>query len=257
VIDFDELCDRADDVVNGHQLDLLVVSDKKIAKARAAVAAIVPAHYASPKRVADILAKFGKKKAAKFVREKLPLSVKIRSGDLGEILATEYVDEHTAYEAPIKRLRWKDHREMSMRGDDLIAITLPSKKQPIGFLKVEAKSRSSLKTKTIAEAREALDGDGGLPSPHALAFIADRLHEMGEEELSDLVTLSQLNEDISTDQVQHLIFTFSGNAPDSFLKADLKGYSGGIRQNAVGLRVTNHKDFVAAVFDAPGTDHDT
>jgi hypothetical protein len=131
MIKFDELCQLAGDVVNGHNLNLLVVGDGKIAKAKATIATVVPGHYASPARIADILDKLGKHKTAKYVREKLPLSPKIRSGDLGEILATEYVDAHTLFKAPIKRLRWKDHREMSMRGDDLIAVALPNKKEPI------------------------------------------------------------------------------------------------------------------------------
>ena len=47
----------------------------------------------------------------------------IRSGDLGEIYATEWIDAHSGgYRAPIKRLRWKDHRNMAMRGDDVIGI---------------------------------------------------------------------------------------------------------------------------------------
>jgi hypothetical protein len=256
MIKFDELCERVDDVVEGHSLGLLVVSDGKVSKAREVVAAIVPVHYASPARIADVLEKLGKRKAAKFVRDTLPLSPRIRSGDLGEILATEYVDEHTTYEAPIKRLRWKDHREMSMRGDDLIGIAPPNRNEPVGFLKVEVKSRASLRTQTVIEAREALDRDDGLPSPHALAFIATRLHEMGQQKLSDAITVAQLNDDISPKQVQHMLFTFSGNAPDGFLRANLKGYSGGIRQNAVGLRITKHKDFVAAVYDAVAPDDD-
>jgi hypothetical protein len=83
------------------------------------------------------------------LREKLPQTPKIRSGDLGEILATQYIDERTAYKAPIKRLRWKDHREMPLRGDDVIGIALPDGNAPIRFLKSEVKSRKSLSTKVV------------------------------------------------------------------------------------------------------------
>ena len=42
----------------------------------------------------------------------------------GEIYATEWIDAHSGgYRAPIKRLRWKDHRNMAMRGEDVILET--------------------------------------------------------------------------------------------------------------------------------------
>lgn len=241
---------------NGHTLNLLVVAESRVATVGKAVAAAMPGHYASSARIADILERLGKQKAATYLREKLPRSSRIRSGDLAEILATEYVDARTPFRAPIRRLRWKYHREMSMRGDDLIAIAVPSEGEPIGFLKAEVKSRASLNTQAVAAARESLNGDNGLPSPHALAFVADRLAETGNEELSDLITVAQLNDDISNEQVQHLLFTLSGNAPGAFLKTDLEGYGGDIRQNAVGLRVANHRDFVAAVYDAVAAEHE-
>src|SRR5207245_8241596 len=52
----------------------------------------------------------GYKKALAFIRNKLPVAKKVRSGDLGEILATEYIDQCTEFRVPIKRLRWKDDR---------------------------------------------------------------------------------------------------------------------------------------------------
>ena len=50
-------------------------------------------------------------------------------------------------------------------------------------------------------------------------------------------------------QVSQMIFTFSSNAPDAFLKTDLKNYNGLIRQLSVGLRIKTHQDFIASVYD--------
>src|ERR1700720_173110 len=86
-----------------------------------ATAAILPGHYASEEHVARALARLGKPAAAALIQGKLPTTKQIRSGDLGEIYATEWIDAHSGYRAPIKRLRWKDHRNMAMRGDDVIA----------------------------------------------------------------------------------------------------------------------------------------
>jgi hypothetical protein len=224
--------------------------DGEFGRACKLVGEIVPSHYASTERVAAILDKLGKEKAAAYLREKLPQNPRIRSGDLGEILATQYIDDYTAYKTPIKRLRWKDHREMAMRGDDVIAIASPTKTLSISFLKTEVKSRASLSATVVKEARLALNSGGGLPSPHALAFVSDRLHESGEDKLADLISFAQLKDGISEKQVQHLIFTFCGNNPDAFLKTDLQTYKGSIQQNAVGMRVTKHQEFITTVYEA-------
>jgi hypothetical protein len=94
---------------------------------------------------------------------KLPTTKALRSGDLGEIYATEWIDAHSGgYHAPIKRLRWKDYRNMAMRGDDVIGIFQDADTKRLKFLKTEAKSRVTLTAQVLAEARAGLDKDGGL-----------------------------------------------------------------------------------------------
>jgi hypothetical protein len=107
MMEFEEWCEAADEVVNGHDLKVLSGSHDHLVAARDKVAEIVPTHYASEEPVAHVLERLGKAAAAEFVRQKLPKSKAVRSGDLGEILATEYIAENTPYEVPIKRLRWK------------------------------------------------------------------------------------------------------------------------------------------------------
>ncbi len=138
---------------------------------------------------------------------------------------------------------------MAMRGDDVIGLRPADEGRPINFLKVEAKSEAALTTRTVTNARGALGGEGGLPSQHALTFIADRLREIGEEELSDAILKAQLVDGIAVENVQHLLFTFSGNDPNSFLQADLKECGAAIPQNAVGLRIADHQDFIRRVFE--------
>src|SRR3984885_2602536 len=57
-----------------------------------ATAAIVPAHYASEEQVARALARLGKPATAALIGGKLPTTKAIRSGDLGEIYAAEWID---------------------------------------------------------------------------------------------------------------------------------------------------------------------
>ena len=208
-----------------------------------------------PKK-ARILERFGKTAAATLIREKLPDAKSIRSGDLGEILATEYITEHTSYTVPIKRLRWKDHRNMAMRGEVVIGIDRQPGTRPLRFLKTEAKSRANLAASVVAEARAALDKDNGLPSAHALAFVSERLMETGDKDLADAIDDAQLKRGISVQSVSHLLFTFSGNDPTPQLRSSLEKYSGTIPQHSVGLRMVAHVDFVRNVYEKVMADGD-
>lgn len=142
---FADWCQEAEEDVGEHQLTILTTVPANLSIGRDGAALLVPTHYASEERVAALLDRLGKPAAANFIRNKLPESMKIRSGDLGEIFATEYVGESTMYTVPIKRLRWKDHRNMSMRGDDLIAVLFPDDGSPIQFMKGETKSGPHLR----------------------------------------------------------------------------------------------------------------
>jgi Cap4 SAVED domain len=82
----------------------------------------VRSHYDSQERIADTVQSLGYEKASRILRERLPRTLRARSGDFGEILATELVEESLGFTIPIRRLRYKDGREMALRGDDFIGI---------------------------------------------------------------------------------------------------------------------------------------
>lgn len=245
---FADWCQEAEEDVGEHQLAILTGIAANLNIGRDAAALSVPTHYASEERVADLLERLGKPAAAKFVRDKLPESKQIRSGDLGEIFATEYIGESTIYTVPIKRLRWKDHRNMSMRGDDMIGVQMPDDGSPIRFMKGETKSRAALSAAVLSEARTALDNDNGLPSPHALAFVADRLHETGDNATADAIDDAQLEDGIHAAQVCHFLFIFCGSSPSNLMRTNLSEYAGAITQLYVGLRVSTHQAFIKDVY---------
>lgn len=109
-----------------------------------------------------------------------------------------------------------------------------------------------MRTAVIDEARAALCANSGLPSPHALAFVADRLNQAGDTFLGDALDKAQLKDGIRVSQVSHMLFTFSGNDPLKLLKTNLQSYAGPVPQHYVGLRVDRHQDFIKAVFAAIG-----
>ena len=247
---FNDWCVAVDGPVGAHYRRVITGQVANLATGIEATAAIVPAHYASEEQVARALARLGKPAAAALIDAKLPTTKQIRSGDLGEIYATEWIDAHSGgYRAPIKRLRWKDHRNMAMRGDDVIGIFQEAQSQRLYFLKTEAKSRAALTAQVLTDARAGLDKDGGLPSAHALSFISARLLELHNLPLADAIDDALLKHGILPQNVRHLLFTFSGNAPDALLAASLQAYPGPINQWGVGLRVEGHAAFIGAVYD--------
>lgn len=245
---FDDWCNEEEKAVNGHDLILLTTDDEGAKIGIDCVSAVIPDHYVAENRYARQLKLLGKHGAAEYLEEKYPTSKSVKSGDLGEILATSYIEEITIWDETVHRLRWKDHRNMAMRGEDMLAVGV-SKKGRTLLLKGESKSRASLKTATVLEARTSLNSHDGRPSPHALAFLSDRLHEEGRFNIADRITLAQYKDGIKLNQVTHMLFTFSGNDPENFLTTDLKGYSGGVDQFSVGLRVEAHQDFIHATFE--------
>lgn len=247
---FDDWCLSVDKPVGNHLRRVLTGQAANLQTGIQATAAIIPEHYASEEHVARALARLGKPAAAALIEGKLPTTKTIRSGDLGEIYATEWIDAHSGgYRAPIKRLRWKDHRNMAMRGEDVIGILQDPETQRLHFLKTEAKSRAALTAQVLVEARTGLDKNDGLPSAHALSFISARLLELDDLPLVDAIDDALLKHGIPLQNVRHLLFTFSGNAPDVLLAASLQDYPGPINQWGIGLRVEGHAAFIGAVYD--------
>lgn len=249
MVGFPNWCDQAVEAVGVHALHVVSARLVDVPHGCAAVAAVVPGHYAAEEQVARILRRLGRPQAAAFIESKLPTTKSIRSGDLGEILATEYIATLTPYAVPIQRLRWKDHRNMAMRGDDVIGMIRDPVTGRLRFLKTEAKSRIALAAGVVGEARAGLDKDGGLPSAHALEFVSARLMEAGETLMADAIDDALLKHGIPPQSVQHLLFTFSGNDPAGHLRGSLHAYGGPINQICVGVRVAEHGAFVGDVYD--------
>ncbi|MFF2396336.1 Hachiman antiphage defense system protein HamA [Nocardia sp. NPDC058114] len=180
------------------------------------------------------------------MEDKLPSTPNTRSGDLGEVIGSHYAARDLGYRM-IAKLRWKDHRQMPMRGDDIVGVRVPQSGS-VEFLKGEVKSRTLLDRRTVAEADKALQSDNGRPSAHALGFFADRLDEKGEVDLADRIYAAQLSTRIDQHQVLQLLFTFTSNDPRKILRESTTTYEGPITRHAVGLQVPDVQAFVAAVY---------
>lgn len=232
--------------IGNHEIELLDARDKDLSTLIEGLGRLMPEIYADPDSVSRILQDLGKVAAANYLRIKVPQEQKIRSGDVGETIAIDYIEEFTEYHVPIRKLRWRDHQNMAMRGDDAIGIRLDDS-EPIKYLKSESKSKKALSTEKVEEARKELDQHDGKPSPHALMFIADRLRESGNVDLAGEIEKSSLLDGIKENQVKHLTFVLS-ESPESLIKVSLERYEGDIPQKAVHFRVKGHQKVVDDTF---------
>ena len=240
-------CDEQDSVINGHHLHLVTekpnVRSTLLSRLRTATAA----HYDDPRRFAARTRRLGYRKAAKLLRQLQPTRAGARSGDVGEILATELVPALLPdFRIPIKRLRWKDGRNMAMRGEDLIGIAEHA--SPPRFLKGECKSGQNIGAGVVAEARRALKAYVGRPSQHAMAFVMNRLFELNDDATAKIFEEYLLNRQLKRTQLIHFTFALSGNNSAAALNDDLDAYTGRIEQHAVAMRIKDHKKFIASLF---------
>jgi len=245
---FDSWCSNEEFGDKSKRLRVLSGKSSTQAKAIEILQAAVPTHYCKPQTVRKWLGKWGYHETLAVVKEKMPSQKKARSGDIGEILATEYVNRKLEFKVPIFRLRWRDHRELPLRGDDLLAIQFDSEGR-VHFLKGEAKSRKSLSGAVVQEASEALQCHDGRPGPHTLNFVVERLYDIGEDDLADAIEDYLSGKRIPRKRVTHFMFTLCGNDPKPHLEKYLSAYTGNIHQVVVGLRVNDHGLFIATVFD--------
>jgi hypothetical protein len=216
------------------------MSDGEMAKE---FASKIKEHYLTEK----ILQKWGRPKIAAYIARKTPTSMRGKSGDLGEILATEYINAgYLPFVVPINRLRWKDTRDLPMRGEDVLGFAFDAK--PLRFLKGEAKSGKKITEAVVAAARKALNKNSGLPLPHTLCFIMERLFEMNQDTKAELIEEYVDNKLPDQSQVAHFIFTFSQNDPAELLELDAKNAKKTITHHAVGLCVARHQELINAVF---------
>ena len=218
---------------------------------RDGLAETIRSHYDRLERIAEDVERLGYEAATKILSAALPQTAIGRSGDFGEILATELVEEEVGLRVPVRRLRYKDGRNMAMRGDDFIGAGYLGAGEMLSLLKGEAKSYRVLSKGVVTQAREVLNRDNGRCTPDSLLFVANRLLESDDpvdnklgRSLRDEVGLRSLR----AGRIAHMLFTVSGNGPHAALKEDLDAVGTERNHYVVNIHVEDHQDFIAAIY---------
>jgi hypothetical protein len=187
----------------------------------------------------------GFEKAAGIIQSSLPTGKRTRSGDLGELLAAEYVNSQTSFTVAVAKLQWKSDKETALHGNDIIGLRVTSNR--IEVLKGECKSRQQFTPSDAEEALVALRKHRGRPNPASLAFIAKRLYEQSRDDEANVYRDLLTNRDFRPRDLTHLIFVLSGNTPTQQLTDVLSGKHR-IQRVGVGVVVDDHGGFVESVF---------
>jgi hypothetical protein len=206
-------------------------------------------HYASDQEIATFLEVLGYNDAAEVMRTNYPEGATGKSADLGEILCAEVVEEWCKFEVPVRKLRYKDHREQAMRGEDVIGVRHDSNGQ-LCLLKGEAKSAQSLSKGTVEEARAGLNKNLGRPTPHSLMYLARRLIDQGgtQETLGKEILAESVRSSVSKTRITHCFFAITGNKAGDMLDDDYSNAEGGRDQYIIHIRIPMHGEFVAQVY---------
>ena len=211
--------------------------------------ATLPNAYADTSALALVAERHGKSGVAAFLRDRLPTKKSARSGDLGEILATAYLNENCDFVVGASRLIDRDHQEWAMRGDDVLAAKF-DENVGLNLFKAEAKSRIELGKATVEAAREGLARNEEMPSPHSLSQFATRLLDTADQAIGEAVLDLQLTGGVRPSQVRHLMFLFTSGDPSAHVSADLSTYSGAVKQMTVTLKVQDHQGFIREAYEA-------
>ena len=221
------------------------VSDRLIERIRS--------HYDDLEHIADDVARVGFSGAAKIFRERLPKSTGKRSGEMGEILATEFAEFQTGFRIPVRRLRYKDQRERPLGGDDFLGIGTDDQNR-LSYLKGEAKSGERIYSNVVTGARNKLSQNDGRPTPISLLFVTDRLLEGDGEDkkLGQRIRDAFALDTVSSRMITHGLFTLSGNQPIDILAADLEAADDRHAHISANLCIVDHQNFIEAMYEQAG-----
>lgn len=198
----------------------------------------------------NVLKLGGYEKSAETLKNSLPTNKRTQSGDMGELLATEYVNSQTEFTVPIKKLQWKSDRQMPMHGNDVLGLNYKS--SPRQILKCECKSRGQFGDSAVTEASDGLNQYDGRPNPSTVAFITKRLFEQNKDDEAKIWSELQTKDPLPAKNLTQMVFALGGNDPTPALAKCPKAKVKGIQRKHAAIRLSAYPDFMKAVYTVDG-----
>lgn len=207
-------------------------------------------HHTHRTRVADLLKELGHEATAAKIAKELPKSDRTRKGNFGEVIASEHLVQRHGYYMPVFKLRFRDHANLPMRGEDIIAFGRDAAGSINKVCIGEAKTVLAFASQKVIDAHERLEKTYR-PHPETLHLIAEILYDRGDNELARQVDqLLQKLANKTVDQ-ENWIFLITANQPgDPFGQIEaLESVVPNL--NCVNLRLQNLSEFVTELFEHP------
>jgi hypothetical protein len=124
----------------------------------------------------------GWERVEEWLQEAVPVGTTARRGQFGEVLSTAVLEEFHAYVIPLQKLRYAITAGQSLPSTDVLAVAVDEDSQTVAEVCfVEVKLRTGPDTGIAAIGYRQLRDDYGRRLPDILRFIAERLHERGDQ----------------------------------------------------------------------------
>jgi hypothetical protein len=200
------------------------------------VHATVADHYLDPATTAVLSTR---PRLEKVIKTLVPDQKRIQSGDLAEILASEFTEPELGFRLAAKRLRGKEERNQSMRGDDLIAIRTNGSGNLEEVLKGEVKSRMGWSLAAVKEALKQLDRGDGRPKASSVGFLIQRAAKDGDHKMVELLE-RLLDADAVSIPTRHAVFLLFGKVPEQELDDTLLTSKHNVPRIVVAFETPDH-----------------
>lgn len=206
-------------------------------------------HHVAPEAVSGALRRRGFRRAAEYLTSRLPADDRTRTGNFGEVLASEHLRQRYGYQMPVFKLRFMDNPRMPMRGEDLVAFRLDGRQRITALCVGESKALQEFDARQVEEAHERLK-QAYRPHPVSLLLISNILHEKGDS-LADQV--DAILETLGTRPVrrENWIFIFTGNRPRDPFSAVEQLPDVVENLSCVDLHLEGLADLITALFNRP------
>lgn len=212
-------------------------------------AAIVD-HHTHRARVAHLLADLGYAATAAEIAARLPKNDRTRKGNFGEVVASEHLRQRHGYAMPVFKLRFRDHQNLPMRGEDIVAFVTDVNGTITRVCIGEAKTLVAFAGQTVTSAHERLEKTYR-PTPETLHMIAEILYERGE--VAQAREMDRILQRLAakTIEQENWIFVITDNAPaDPF--GNIEALQAVVPNlHCVNLRLPDLSQFVTDLFEQP------